>query len=170
MSTANNEEDSFLAKALNSLDLDDWRLKTAFITVGFSSIFGGIMFGMRQASGKDPKAYQEAFKHQQVQKFARKAFYKGSLYAVGGCSLLFTSIWLSLGCPTPKEFGKMMQETLPNPNKARLNEWQIQNNFLRDISRKGKDVPLSEEEHLPEWLKNETINKEDNEHENQSKD
>lgn len=145
---------------LSNLDLDDWKTKAGFLGIFSLGIFGGLGYGMRSAQSKDPKAYTEAMKHEPVHKFARRAFYYGSLWAVGGCSVLFGSVWLALGRPSPKEFGKMMQENLPNPTKARLQEWQIESNYLRRLSHNKPEVPLENEKHLPEWLKNE-IKKDD---------
>merc|ERR1711990_754391 len=80
---------------------------------------------MRLAAQKDPKAYQEAFKHEPVHKFARRALIKGSFYAFSGTGLLFAGIWFSLGMPSLQEFAKNMQDTLPNPKKSNLEDWQV---------------------------------------------
>ena len=84
-------------------------VKGSFLTVCASSMFGGIFYGMKlvnwnigknghflpkknstkntifiSAADKDAKAYQEGLKHEPVTKFARRALYKGTLYAFLG--------------------------------------------------------------------------------------
>merc|ERR1712226_827650 len=98
----------------------------------------------RQAAEKDPKAYQEALKHEPVYNFA----------GVGSISLV---AWLAMGRPTPKEFGKMMQQTLPNPTKARLNEYQLgwfsKDRHLSDEElRQKRELQEEEKSSYPQWL------------------
>lgn len=142
-----NSDPTFASKIINSIDLNSWQTKTAFISLGFASIFGGISYGMRLAAQKDPKAYQEAFKHEPVHKFARRAFYKGTAYAFFGTGVLFSGIWLAMGMPTLKEFAKSMQETLPNPKKSNLEEWQI--GWFRQKKLVDDQKQVSE---YPQWL------------------
>lgn len=102
-------------------------VKAGFLTMGATSMLAGIGFGMKRASGLDEKAYAEGQKHEPIQRFARRAFYKGTIYAVVGVSTLTTGIWLALGRPSLSEFTKMMQTNLPNPSKPNLQSWQITN-------------------------------------------
>ena len=116
------------------------------------------MFGMRQAAEKDPKAYQEAFKHEPVHNFARRAFYRGTAYSILGVGSLTTLGWLAMGRPTIKEFGKIMQEKTPNPTPARLEEWQLgwfskDKNLSREEIERRRELLEAEKESYPEWLK-----------------
>ena len=99
--------------------------KIGMLGIGVGSLFGGIAMGMKNAANKDEKAYQEALKHEPIHKFARRALVRGTQYAIGGFSLFCVTVWLGMGQPTLKEFTHTMQQTLPNPKKSNLQEWQL---------------------------------------------
>merc|ERR1711912_34938 len=84
------QESSFLndiATKLNQeINISTETAKIGMFGVGVGSLFGGVAVGMKSATQKDEKAYQEA------------------LYAISGFTALCLGTWLAMGRPTLKEF------------------------------------------------------------------
>ena len=100
--------------------------------VGVADLFGGFAGGMKKAASNDPKAYQEALQNEPIHKFARRAFVRGSQFAVGGFTIFCTVVRLGLGRPTLNEFTHKMQHMLPNPKISNLEEWQLSSKVKKD--------------------------------------
>ena len=121
------------------------KLYGTLFLAGIAGISTMVGFGTALASTRKQDAKNfEAGLYESGTALATKALIRGSLWAIGGCGLLFFGIWKLSGAKTAEEFRLKAGSILPripknNPPQSRT-EFENLTDFLRYVSEEwGKE-------------------------------